>query len=198
MACSGGEALLDASAFLSRQPGSQYNYEPILRLAIFTGLRLGELLGLQWQDLDFDARELHVRRQWTRARELDTPKTEAALRRIPLSDDLVAFLREHHKRALAEGRAGSFVFISRIGGPLSHRNVQRRAFEPAAALAEIDGVSFHSLRHAFASRMISRGISATVLARLMGHESSVITERRYVHLFDAQRTDDAVRIAMAQ
>jgi integrase len=74
----------------------------------------------------------------------------------------------------------------------------QEAFEPAAALAEIDGVSFHSLRHAFASRMISPGISATVLARLMGHESSVITERRYIHLFDAQRTDDAVRIAMAQ
>jgi integrase len=191
-------ALLDASAYLSRQPASQYNYEPILRLAVFTGLRLGELLGLQWQDLDLDARELHVRRQWTRAGQLDTPKTEAALRRIPLSDDLVTFLREHHKRALIEGKAGSFVFISRSGGPLSHRNVQRRAFEPAAALAEIEGVSFHSLRHAFASRMISRGISATVLARLMGHESSAITERRYIHLFDVQRTDDAVRIAMAQ
>jgi integrase len=118
-------------------------------------------------------------------------------RRIPLSDDLVAFLRHHHKLAPAEGKAGSFVFSSRSGGPLSHRNVQRRAFEPAAALAEIDGVSCHSLRHAFASRMISRGISATVLARLTGHESSVRT-RRYIHLFDAQRTDDAVRIAMAQ
>lgn len=53
------------------------------------------------------------------------------------------------------------------------------------------------MRHAFASRMISRGISSTVLAVLMGHESSAITERRYVHLFDKQRTDEAVRQAMA-
>ena len=53
------------------------------------------------------------------------------------------------------------------------------------------------MRHAFASRMIARGISSTVLAKLMGHESSAITERRYIHLFDKQRTDDAVREAMA-
>jgi integrase len=53
------------------------------------------------------------------------------------------------------------------------------------------------MRHAFASRMIDRGISSTVLAALMGHESSTITERRYVHLFDRQRTDEAVRRAMS-
>ena len=56
--------------------------------------------------------------------------------------------------------------------------------------------TFHSMRHAFASRMMARGISSTVLAALMGHESSTITERRYVHVFDRQRTDDAVRQAM--
>jgi len=65
------------------------------------------------------------------------------------------------------------------------------------AAAGIEGVSFHSMRHAFASRMIDRGISSTVLAALMGHESSTITERRYIHLFDRQRTDEAVREAMA-
>jgi len=53
------------------------------------------------------------------------------------------------------------------------------------------------MRHAFASRMIARGISSTVLAALMGHESSTITERRYMHLFDRQRTDAQVRRAMS-
>jgi integrase len=56
---------------------------------------------------------------------------------------------------------------------------------------------FAPYSHAFASRMIDRGISSTVLAKLMGHESSAITERRYIHLYDKQRTDDAVRQAMA-
>ena len=90
------------------------------------------------------------------------------------------------------------VFAARNGQPLGHRNATRRGFEAAAEEAGIDGVTFHSMRHAFASRMIDRGISSTVLAALMGHESSTITERRYIHLFDRQRTDDAVRQAMAQ
>jgi integrase len=58
--------------------------------------------------------------------------------------------------------------------------------------------ALEAVRDAFASRMIDRGISSTVLAKLMGHESSVITEKRYIHMFDQQRTDDAVRQAMAQ
>ena len=98
---------------------------------------------------------------------------------------------------MVSGKPSEFVFASRAGGPLSHRNVTRRGFEPAAKLAGIEGVSFHSLRHAFASRMIFKEISPTVLARLMGHESSVVTERRYIHLFDMVRTDEAVRRAMS-
>ena len=65
-----------------------------------------------------------------------------------------------------------------------------------AGLVDNDGrlcVTFHDMRHAFASRMIARGISSTVLAKLMGHESSAVTEKVYVHLFDQLRTDDAVR-----
>jgi integrase len=62
----------------------------------------------------------------------------------------------------------------------------------------MEGVSSHSMRHAFASRMIHHGISSTVLAALMGHESSMITERRYVHLFDQRRKDDAIQRAWPQ
>ena len=88
-------------------------------------------------------------------------------------------------RSRYSGDADS-VFAARNGKPLPHHNATRRGFELAAAKAGITGVSFHSMRHAFASRMIHRGISSTVLAALMGHESSTITERRYVHLFDSQ------------
>lgn len=57
-------------------------------------------------------------------------------------------------------------------------------------------LTFHSLRHAFASIMVERGVSSTVLANLMGHTTSATTERLYVHLFNRQRTDDHVREAM--
>jgi integrase len=190
------DALLAAARKLARQPTSRYDYTPLLRLAIFTGLRLGELLGLQWQDLDLPEDALYVRRQWTRLREYAPPKTTAAVRRIPLPPELTKELA-----ALKLGSRYSAdtdpVFVSRNGRPLGHRNATRRGFESAAATAGIDGVSFHSMRHAFASRMISRGISSTVLAAVMGHESSTITEKRYIHLFDRQRTDELVREAMA-
>jgi integrase len=189
-------ALIDASKYLAHQPESRYDYSPLIRTALFTGLRLGELLGLQWQDIDLHEGVVHVRRQWTRTNEYAPPKTEAALRRIPLSDEMARFLRDFKMRSRHSGDEARPVFASRNGKPLQHRNVTRRGFEPAAEHAGIEGVSFHSMRHAFASRMIHRGISSLVLARLMGHESSAITERRYIHLFDKERTDDAVRVAM--
>jgi integrase len=129
------------------------------------------------------------------AGEYAEPKTRAALRRVPLSPDMVSYLREYKLRA-EYSQDGDPVFASKFGTPLTHRNATRRGFEKAAEQAGIEGVSFHSMRHAFASRMIDRGISSTVLAKIMGHESSAITESRYIHLFDRQRTDDAVREAM--
>jgi len=137
-----------------------------------------------------------VRRQWTRLGEYAPPKTEAALRRIPLSEEMTRELAALKLRSRYSGDTDP-MFAARNGKPLMHRNATGRGFEPAAAEAGIDGVSFHSMRHAFASRMIARGISSTVLAALMGHESSTITERRYVHLFNRQRTDETVRSAMA-
>ncbi|HEY3961524.1 MAG TPA: site-specific integrase [Gaiellaceae bacterium] len=190
------DALINSSQYLARQPASRYDYTPLLRTALYTGMRLGELIGLRWRDVDLQEGAIYVREQYTRLGEYASPKTKAAVRRIPLSDEMktqLAALKlgSHHSRDTDP------VFAARNGKPLGHRNATRRGFEAAAEHAEIEGVSFHSMRHAFASRMIHRGISSTVLAALMGHESSAITERRYVHLFDRQRTDDVVRQAMA-
>ena len=190
-------ALIGAAEYLARRPESRYDYTPLLRVALATGLRLGELLGLQWGDIDLlQENELHVRRQWTRLGEYAEPKTKAALRRVPLSPDVVKYLAEFKLRS-PNSADGDPLFPSKLGRPLTHRNASRRGFEKAAEHAGIEGVSFHDMRHAFASRMVSRGISSTVLAKIMGHESSTITERRYIHLFDRQRTDDSVREAMA-
>jgi integrase len=188
-------ALIEAAAQLARQPASRYDYTPLLRTALFTGLRLGELLGLQWQDVDLQEGVLHVRRQFTRLGEYAPPKTKAAVRHIPLSEEMTRDLAALKLRSRYSNDDDP-VFAARNGKPLKHRNATHRGFEAAASGAGIEGVTFHSMRHAFASRMIDRGISSTVLAALMGHESSTITERRYIHLFDRQRTDEGVRQAM--
>jgi integrase len=190
------DALIGAAAQIALQPESRYDYTALLRTALYTGLRLGELLGLQWQDIDLRNGVLQVRRQWLRTYAYGPPKTRAGVRRIPLSSEMT---RSFAALKLSSPHSADThpVFPAKNGMPLGHRNVTRRGFDPAAKQAAIDGVSFHDMRHAFASRMIYRGISSTVLAKLMGHESSAITEKRYIHLFDQQRTDDAVRKAMS-
>jgi integrase len=191
------EALITAAEQRAGEVASRYDYSPLVRTALFTGLRLGELLGLTWKDVDLHDGVLHVERQWTRMGEYAPPKTAAARRRLPLSADMTQYLRELKLRSRYSADNDP-VFASTTGKPLGHRNATRRGFAAAAKSADISGITFHSMRHAFASRMIDRGISSTVLAAIMGHDSSVITERRYIHLFDRQRTDDAVRDAMAR
>ena len=166
-----------------------------MRTAVYTDLCLGELLGLQWQDVDLNDDALHVRRQWTRSNEYGPTKTPAGVRRIPLPKQLVQFFVELKLRSAHSGDEDP-VFASREGTPLGHRNVSRRGFEPAVARAAIEDVTFHDMRHAFASRMIARGIEPVTLAKLMGHEDIRETLNTYSHLWDRVRTDEAVRQAM--
>src|SRR5207247_4926982 len=78
------DALIQAAERLAAQPESRYDYSPLLRVALATGLRLGELLGLQWQDIDLHEGALQVRRQWTRMGEYAPTKSDAGVRRVPL------------------------------------------------------------------------------------------------------------------
>jgi len=189
-------ALISASEQIARQPEARYDYSPLIRTAVYTGLRLGELLGLLWQDVDFEDDALRVRRQWTRSNEYGPTKTPAGVRRIPLPKEFVQFFAELKLRSEYSGDEDP-VFASRYGTALGHRNVTRRGFELAAARAGIDGVTFHDMRHAFASRMIARGIEPVTPAKLMGHEDIRETLNTYSHLWDRVRTDDVVREAMA-
>jgi integrase len=100
---------------------------------------------------------LHVRRQYTRLREYAPPKTKAAVRRIPLSAEMTRQLAELKLRSRYSADEDP-VFAARNGKPLMHRNATGRGFQPAAAKAAIEDVTFHSMRYAFASRMISCGI----------------------------------------
>src|SRR5262249_39940969 len=158
------EGLLSATEELASRSDSRYDYTPLLRTAIYSGLRLGELLGLQWGDVDLDSAVLHVRRQFTLTRELAEPKTKNGVRRVPLSNDMVALLRRH-KLASKFSQETDFVFASKTGTPLGHRNVQRRGFELARDKAELpEDLTFHDLRHAFASLAAHRGVPIQVLS----------------------------------
>jgi integrase len=90
------------------------------------------------------------------------------------------------------------VFASRQGTPLRHRNVQRRGFQAARDKAGLpEHLTFHSLRHAFASYAAHRGVPINVLSDVMGHSTMGVTQRVYVHLYDREQAEDAFRAAMS-
>src|SRR5262249_7382553 len=147
---------------------------PLLTVAAKAGLRLGELLGLEWSDAELlkGAGALNVRRQWTRLRETAAPKA-GSRRRVAVSDGVGLLLP-----ALKNGPPDKNgpVFASRTGSRLSHRNVERRGFDAAAEDAGLEGVTLHDLRHAYGSRLASRGLSARQIADAMGHKRTSTTE----------------------
>ena len=138
-----------------------------------------------------------MRRQWLQAGEYDPTKTKAGERRIALSHDL--------RERLIALRLGSRhssddrpIFASVTGTPLGHRNVERRGFEAVRDEAKLRGhLTFHDLRHAAASQLIRAGLDVVTVADVPGHEDPTVTLRVYAHLFDRERTDDAVRAALS-
>jgi integrase len=139
------------------------NYRPFIATAIYSGMRLSELLGLTWQDIDLEGGLIQVRYQLSRAR-IDQParrvrlKTRAATRDIPLMPQLATLLRRH-KLASPYANESDYVFSSALGTPLGYRNVERRGLGRAADRAGLnpEGQSrlrVHDLRHTFASHLI--------------------------------------------
>jgi integrase len=190
-------ALLAAARELAARKVAQYDYTPLLYVAVNTGLRLGELLGLDWRQVDLDRQLLYVEQQFTLLQTIEPPKTKAGVRRVPLTPELVAFLREY-RIACTFSRDEHPVFASLTGGRLSHRNAQTRGFEAARDLAGLDGsLSFHDMRHAFASMAAHRNVPIQVLAAAMGHADTSITQKVYQHLFNRKQSEDQFRQLMA-
>lgn len=181
-------------------------YTPLVATALFTGMRISELLGLVWEDVELDAGTIHVRAQLSRAHRgvpatRVAPKTRAAVRDIPLVPQLVDVLRAHHARA-ANMAMSDWVFPSQVGTPLGHRNAQRRALTRAARRAGLEDGSwpplrFHDLRHTFASHLIvDLGLDVAQVSRILGHAQITTTLSVYTHLFDDARHAKDLRAKM--
>ena len=159
--------------------------EALFIVAVGTGLRQGELLGLAWEDVDLDAGAIHVRRELVYrdgryARE--EPKTDRSRRVVPLSPALVAALRAHRERLVAAGFMpipGGPVFTSPSGGPLNGSWVTHR-FYRLLADAGIPRVPFKNLRTTFASRLFAAGVPDRRIADLLGHTRTRTTQGHYI------------------
>jgi integrase len=162
---------------------------PLLLCALRTGLRFGELLGLQWDDVDERGRFIEVRRTLRDGQEdrrVALPKN-GRIRRVDLSGQLAEELRrlrvERSRETLANGwGALPWVFVSSEGRPLFKANFAQRVFHPLLKKAALRRIRFHDLRHTFASRLLQNGESPAYVKEQMGHASIKITVDTYGHL----------------
>ena len=168
--------LLDAAA----EP-----YRTVYLLAIHTGLRRGELLGLRWGDLDLQKGLLFVRRSLTRVRQGDSyviqegpTKSRSSRRTIDLSPDTVQALLRH---PAGDDPTRDYVFRSRTGGPIDPSNLDT-SFRRDLAAAGLPEVRFHDLRHTHASLLIAAGVHPKAIQARLGHASIQTTLNIYGHL----------------
>lgn len=164
----------------------------VIATALFTGLRAMEALGLQWGDIDFASGEIHARYQLSRAGKRVPLKTKAAKREIVLMDALGALLR---RRRLAErfSTDEDFIFQSSTPQrPMTYKGLLE-GFHAAREAARLEDVTFHALRHTFASILIAQGHDVQFVSRQLGHTKVSTTWDTYVHLFEARRHAQGAR-----
>ena len=173
----------------------------LFTLALTTGLRRAELLGLRWSDVDLPAKVLFVRQTLQRngsGLEFVPPKTHRSTRPLPLSKLAVRALERQRviqaKERLAAGTAWKdhgLVFASSIGTPMEPRNVNR-SFERLRHIAGLDWLHLHDLRHAFATFLLDQGEELRTVMELLGHSTIRITADTYGHVLP-QRARDAAK-----
>lgn len=151
-------------------------------LSLYTGLRIGELLSLEWQDIDFQKGLLTVSKNcydfWENGeykKVSTTPKTASSSRIIPLPKQLVPYLKAAKKLSV-----GSFIVIGKDGKSVSIRSYQR-TFELLLKRLKIPHCGFHALRHTFATRALECGMDIKSLSEILGHKNPMITLARYTH-----------------
>lgn len=159
--------------------------EALFVLLLTAGLRLGEALGLEWKDVDFERSRLAIRRSLVEVGgilELGPTKTRGSRRPIELGALALDALRRRRDAAAKEDHGSALVFTTLAGTPLRRSNVRRQHFEPILQRARIEDVTIHGLRHAMTSFGIAEGVAPKVLAERLGHSSVRLTEDRYAHV----------------
>lgn len=159
-------------------------------LALHLGMRLGELLGLRWEDVDLAGATIMVRKALQRIEgelRLVVPKSRQSRRTIPLSGPVVDALLEHQRRQAADQLAAGprwkdagFMFASPIGRPLDPTGVSK-AFRKALTAAGPTGLRFHDLRHSCTSLLLHAGNDPRTVADILGHSQVRLTLDTYAH-----------------
>ena len=167
--------------------------EALYVLALTTGMREGELLGLKWEDVDFERKKVQVRRTISRIPhqgfQVAEPKTQKSQRNIHLTNlALESLLRHRVRQSEARLSAGplwneqGWIFCNAVGNPIEVTNMIKRSFRPLLVKAGVPQITFHCLRHSTASLLLSLGIHPKIVQELLGHSQITLTLDTYSHV----------------
>ncbi len=169
-------------------------YRTLFMLAIMSGARQGELLGLKWSDVDWKNNQIHIQRTFNNGAWYDT-KTETSDRKVDLGPSMMAELKKW-KVACPPNKL-DIVFSNGAGNPINHNNLVNRHFNPALKAAELPKIRFHDLRHTYASLLIEQGENIKYIQSQLGHSSPTVTLNVYAHLMKTTNQAAAIRLENA-
>lgn len=179
-------------------------YYPLYVLGISTGMRIGELGGLFWSDLDLSSRTVRVQRALITGKEgqtFEAPKTVNSRRTIGLTRLAVEAIKDHRVSQRREGfsvEGSSLVFTNTIGGPINPSHLFCRSFKPILKLAGLPKTTLHAAtRHTFCCLALCQGVNAKSVSLAMGHGSVAFTLQKYASFIPnygdtANRLDDVL------
>lgn len=186
-----------------------FRYGVFIRFTLATGLRLGELVGLRWEDIDTKKSMVSIRRTINRLPKIDyngignsteiviqEPKTKNSIRSIPILKVILDELMQWRNVQLADAAtAGSayndsgFIITHQLGGYIEPRNF-KKFYDEILKASGLGHYTFHALRHTFASRALEQGMDYKTLSTILGHSSVAFTLDRYTHVLDSQKHEE--------
>jgi integrase len=182
----------DVRKFLRKAAELGGRYHALYVLALTTGMRQGEMLGLPWKHVDLRDGVLNVLQTLVRDEgrwRFPRPKTERSRRTLELRGEAVDALRQHRERQFAERgfykelwMDRGLVFPTTVGTPTARQNLARRSFKPLIRAAKVPNIRFHDMRHTFATLMLKNRSDLNTVSRMLGHSSVKITLDVYGHV----------------
>jgi integrase len=154
-------------------------FKTLFMLAVMSGARQGELLGLKWSDINWKNNQIHIQRTFNNAKWYDV-KTKTSNRKIDLGPKMLAELKKW-KIACPPNKL-NLIFPNKAGRPINHNNLIHRYFYPAMERAKLPRIRFHDLRHTYASLLIEQGENIKYIQTQLGHSRPTVTLNVYAHL----------------
>ena len=181
-------------------------------IALYTGMRKGEILGLQWSDVDFDKKRISITKQLVRhyditesgdtrsVLDLTTTKTESSVRYVYMIDELADEFKTYKEKMLAwkadkgiEHSEDDFVFCNHLNKAIEPRRFYQY-YKELLAKAGIENANFHTLRHTFTTRCLESGIDIVTISKMLGHTTTRLTADTYSHLLDEYKAIETEKI----